>query len=797
MSQRFVRFVPVLAVLAALSVPARAQDCDSVVVDQAGLFKNGSAVLQAAETLASQTGADVRVRTWRSLGDHSTLTTYVKEVRMSCPSWQNSANNDIRSNLIVIGASLEPRRLGIIAGADFAATADAHHLRIEQNLMGPRFKQKPKPDFDGGFIAGMEEFGRVAYAQLHPPVYEPRPYTAPAERPAPAAPPVVVQTQPTDFTGLWSFLKWGLLAAVLAGIIWFLVGILRERERRRAAQQRAQSAKTQCSGIINDGPGQLDLLDARVAGLKSKVSEEDIGPVITAMASARQTIGDATIAFGDLQTSITDPSRPGLSVAEYGEIERVYTNLFERLKGVRTDITVNEETMSQLDALIRTVPDKVAGAFSALEVAGLRVDAVAKQSFNVDELAQVVKKKALSQAEKARTALQEKHYRDAASYAKAAADTANGAAADAESLPKRRQTILDRTTALTAGIEGAKAAIIAARGVFDRISAEYAETCWTSIKGNGTEATNRVNLALKQVGEATEASTMDRQDWTAAEAALDKGDKAVEKANSIVRSITELATSLDQAKKDAKRDVAAAFADLTKSVEYNKTNDADVDDAVWAKLKDAESKLNRASTELKEAKPDYFLVIKLAKEAHELADATLTQARTEHEAAERLRQKAANALRDATSRTSKAKEYIDDHRSDVGKSAKDKLEDAQDRLAKAKKARDLESQITLAEEAESFAKKAYDKAVEDVDEAEEARRPKYRSNDSDGDTNIFVSNNNWGSSWPSSPSPGHSGSSDSSWSTPSISIGGSGGGDSNWGGGGGGGGASGGGDSAW
>ena len=120
-------------------------------------------------------------------------------------------------------------------------------------------------------------------------------------------------------------------------------------------------------------------------------------------------------------------------------------------------------------------------------------------------------------------------------------------------------------------------------------------------------------------------------------------------------------TSLEAARRDAPGEISAAQADITKAWKYINAYDEDIRESLEDDLREAEKKLNTASEELNKEKADYLMVVKLAREANDSADKILAQARTEHEAAERMRSKAASALRDARSRVSIAREYIQDH----------------------------------------------------------------------------------------------------------------------------------------
>ena len=104
----------------------------------------------------------------------------------------------------------------------------------------------------------------------------------------------------------------------------------------------------------------------------------------------------------------------------------------------------------------------------------------------------------------------------------------------------------------------------------------------------------------------------------------------------------------------------------------------------------------------------------MARQANESADKILIQARGEHEAAERLRSKAGSVRRDAATRVSIARQYIEDHNPVVRSEARTQLMTAVDQLRQAETAVDIDSQIRLASNAESAAERAYSLAQSDV-----------------------------------------------------------------------------------
>ena len=251
----------------------------------------------------------------------------------------------------------------------------------------------------------------------------------------------------------------------------------------------------------------------------------------------------------------------------------------------------------------------------------------------------------------------------------------------------------------------------------------YAESSWESIHGNGTEAENRINWTMETLVKARALASTEQQDWSKASELLKQGNGWLDEAEVFMQSISAIEASLESARRDAPGEISAAQADITAGWKYINAYDEDIRESLEDDLRQAEKKVNAAGEELRKDQADYLMVVKLAKEANDSADKILAQARSEHEAAERMRSKAASALRDARSRVSIAAEYIRDHPVDAGEEARRHLANADTALRQAETALDLNTQISLAETAENAAESAYSSARSGVERAWQRRQP--------------------------------------------------------------------------
>jgi hypothetical protein len=188
-----------------------------------------------------------------------------------------------------------------------------------------------------------------------------------------------------------------------------------------------------------------------------------------------------------------------------------------------------------------------------------------------------------------------------------------------------------------------------------------------------------------------------------------------DEAESLVAAISELDASLVTARRDAPAEITAARADIQKAWEYIARYDDDIRESLEEDLRTAEGLVAAAEEELKQAKPDYLRVFKLAREANDNADHILAQARDDREAAVRLRARAASAMRDAEAEVAMVERYIQVRHPFVRDAARNRLTDATEALRQARVTAEAGAQLELAQRAESAARDAYAMAQRDVD----------------------------------------------------------------------------------
>src|SRR5512142_3009538 len=98
-----------LACLLSAPLTARAQDCDSPVVDQANAFGSDATRVEAAARKLQALGADVRVRTVRDFGGWENLERLADDYQRNCVTWR-AQDGGFKTNLLVFMVSYGRKR---------------------------------------------------------------------------------------------------------------------------------------------------------------------------------------------------------------------------------------------------------------------------------------------------------------------------------------------------------------------------------------------------------------------------------------------------------------------------------------------------------------------------------------------------------------------------------------------------------------------------------------------------------------------------------------------------------------
>ncbi|MBI4433656.1 TPM domain-containing protein [Candidatus Uhrbacteria bacterium] len=706
-----------IALLTGASVPAMAEDCDTVVVDDARLFGDNTPAVESAARALMQRGATVRVRTVPTFGGAGSLDHYEAAIERQCPSWQ-SPGGGTRNSLLVFMIAVKERASGMYSGTQWKHVVGPHWATIQAQEMNPRFRDR---DFVRGFAAGMQAVDRlIGQSQVAAAPVASTPVQVNVQMPA-----TVPSGPPADYSGLVSFFGW-LLAIAVLGIIAYVVLAgrarrKRETEERQTAQSAASRQKKAVAGRIGELTDSMPLLRARIGTTTQKVDAGLREVLERGYQEADAEFGGASTSFADLANSAADPDRPGRTKQEYEAIAGEYRSILQKLDRLTGVMAQLKQDCERVDREVSELPkmmqaaEAAIGAFTEVERArtaeGWKTDAANSKA-----------QEAAQQFAKAKTEQQAKRFTAAMTAAKAATAAAVAAKSMVDELPRRRDALAATLTTLAQRLTTTEQRITSeAKEAFLRIQKEFARPSWVDIAGNGSEAERRVDLALAALEAGNAAIDLAQQRWSDADARVAEAQKLLGEADGLISSITALEQRLRDAKVAAPKEIEVAAKDLARAKAYEREHDDDIDDAIKKDIRAAETNLAAAREELQKTQPNYLEVVAMASVVNGAADKILAFCRTQHDAAERQRQKAVQGVRDAAGAIGDARRYMDNHRSDVSRTARDALQNAEVELQRANVATDLVSRIQHAERAESEAKSAHNRAKRDFRDAENER----------------------------------------------------------------------------
>jgi hypothetical protein len=273
--------------------------------------------------------------------------------------------------------------------------------------------------------------------------------------------------------------------------------------------------------------------------------------------------------------------------------------------------------------------------------------------------------------------------------------------------------------------------------LFEQMASQHVEAAWQAIRGNGTEADNRLEWAQKVLEEsAADLASEEAERWAAVPGRVQQARGWLDEAVTLVQSIRDHEKHLDQARQAAPKEVQQVKEDIVKAREYIHQYDRDIREQLEHELDAAEPDWGLVYKELNQERSDYLGILTLVRGVRQVADRILAEARSEHETIKRLAQRYTSRLRETEGTLSTARNYLRNHFRDVKRGAHSLLEQAEqalrwaqehraqaDRLEDTMRRKELEEAVRLLREAGEGAEGAYARAQRDVRQAEEARRP--------------------------------------------------------------------------
>ncbi len=239
----------------------------------------------------------------------------------------------------------------------------------------------------------------------------------------------------------------------------------------------------------------------------------------------------------------------------------------------------------------------------------------------------------------------------------------------------------------------------------------YRDSVWDPVRGNLEEA--RKGLAGARTAATTGSHAIADDDRSAVAVATRTAMEGMTGASALLDEIDKLAASVSDAQRRIPDELTEAGRDLADAT--SALAGRSVDPAVDARRQAAESALDAARSAAVAQPADPLATLRLATEAHRLADETLLAARDAAAAADRLVAAAHSTIRTAAAEVDRAATYIASRRRGVGEVARTRLAEAQRHLSEASSivATDAAGALDEGKRAQALAQEAYRLAKDD------------------------------------------------------------------------------------
>lgn len=208
---------------------------------------------------------------------------------------------------------------------------------------------------------------------------------------------------------------------------------------------------------------------------------------------------------------------------------------------------------------------------------------------------------------------------------------------------------------------------------------QYATSVWKAVEGNLEEARKGLAGARTEVTEGSRAAAAG--DRSAVAVATRTAMEGISGAGLLLDAIDQVATSVSEAARRVPEELADAERDLADATTAASGRAADP--AAEARRRAAELALEAARSATAAQPADPITALRLATEAHRLADEALEAARDVAEAQDRLVAAARSTIQTASAEVDRAATFIAARRRGVGEGARTRLAEAQRHLGNA------------------------------------------------------------------------------------------------------------------
>ncbi len=418
-------------------------------------------------------------------------------------------------------------------------------------------------------------------------------------------------------------------------------------------------------------------------------------PVVSMVAEARQQLAQAEARRAELDK---------LNAAAPGEVDRIKKALAdaaERLGALGEDLARPEAILRPVEALVAhaealLAERRAADAMAAAQAASAPIEELTQALARYADLREGLSagragaEKAATQGYRVEGGLKAFDSAEGLLRQAAAALEQGGAAAagplldQAEAaraegvargggMPALRRANEERLPQIRQAGEQLAGYITEGRRAFDMVD-EFAESTWSDIRGNGSEAEAAAARAQSLWERAAGRNSMDEQDFLGAKEDLDDAEEQLAYARSLINTILQRLKDLETARGAAQAEIAAAQTDIDQGLTYVRSNDPDIGQVPEDALARAAALIAQANAELAKPRPDWLAIVRQAQEANRLADEALASARGEVEAMNKLREQVTRAQQLATAEVQKIVQFAGLHGADIPKASQTRLD---------------------------------------------------------------------------------------------------------------------------
>ncbi len=397
-----------------------------------------------------------------------------------------------------------------------------------------------------------------------------------------------------------------------------------------------------------------------------------------------------------------------------------YYALLPKLNRILSQYDALHQELERILALVNDAPAEIAKVRDILRLADQEIAKLQETEFFIDE-AMSLYQKADTVLKTAETLLSEKRFVGMRKELDESAKLAGRATDLAKRLPQERKRLLDSIKPLEDTAKEVNALREQAHEAFGRMEKQFAESSWSSIARNGSEADRHIAEAKQGLVALPDLLSMKSQKWDEAEKARAFAERALQEARSLLEAVLHQERSINSSKEKTAEELEAARADLIKAKDFLTRYGSPTKKELIDALEKAKALLAEAETESQKKRPDFLWVIKKALEANAAADMVFAKANSQKEEKERKIRLSNTAVAEAEDAIASAQNYLLLHMGDLRINVFS-LTLAERELSTAHNADNVDAKIRHATRSQDLAEDVLSLATSEVAAAENERR---------------------------------------------------------------------------